>query len=381
MNEIFLDNNSTTKIDSRVIKEMIHCFENNYGNASSSSHIFGWNAKSEIELAREKVAKLIHANNDEIIFTSGATEANNLAINGYFTKNKIKESNIITSNIEHKAVLDVCIKIQSNYPKSIYFTKVNNLGIINLETLKKNINKNTIMISIMHVNNEIGVIQPIEEIGELCKKNNIIFHVDAAQSAGKIDINVKNMNIDLLSLSSHKMYGPKGIGALYINKNSKRIDLEPLIVGGGQEQNLRAGTLPTELIVGFGKACEINKNEMKKNEKKILDLRTLITDTITNFIPNCIINGTLKNRIAGNINFSFPMLNGMTIINSLHNIAVSNGSACTSSTSKPSHVLLAIGRNRKEALSSIRIGIGKYNTKQEIIKTAQTIIEVIKKKS
>ncbi|MBI65856.1 MAG: IscS subfamily cysteine desulfurase [Candidatus Marinimicrobia bacterium] len=381
MNEIFLDNNSTTKADSRVIKEMIHCFENNYGNASSSYHIFGWNAKSEIELAREKVAKLIHANNDEIIFTSGATEANNLAINGYFTKNKIKESNIITSNIEHKAVLDVCMKIQSNYPKSIYFTKVNNLGIINLETLKKNINKNTIMVSIMHVNNEIGVIQPIEEIGELCKKNNIIFHVDAAQSAGKIDINVKNMNIDLLSLSSHKMYGPKGIGALYINKNSKRIDLEPLIVGGGQEQNLRAGTLPTELIVGFGKACEINKNEMKKNEKNILHLRTLITDTITNSIPNCIINGTLKNRIAGNINFSFPMLNGMTIINSLHNIAVSNGSACTSSTSKPSHVLLAIGRNRKEALSSIRIGIGKYNTKQEIIKTAQTIIEVIKKKS
>ncbi len=380
MNEIFLDNNSTTKIDSRVIKEMMHCFENNYGNASSSSHIFGWNAKSEIELAREKVAKLIHANNDEIIFTSGATEANNLAINGYFTKNKIKESNIITSNIEHKAVLDVCMKIQSNYPKSIHFTKVNNLGIINLETLKKNINKNTIMISIMHVNNEIGVIQPIEEIGKLCKKNNIIFHVDAAQSAGKIDINVKNMNIDLLSLSSHKMYGPKGIGALYINKNSKKIDLEPLIVGGGQEQNLRAGTLPTELIVGFGKACEINKNEMKKNEKNILHLRTLITDTITTSIPNCIINGTLKNRIAGNINFSFPMLNGMTIINSLHNIAVSNGSACTSSTSKPSHVLLAIGRNRKEALSSIRIGIGKYNTKQEIMKTAQTIIEVIKKK-
>ena len=381
MSKIFLDNNSTTKTDPEVLKKMISCFETNYGNAASSSHIFGWNAKSEIEIARNRIAKLINADDNEIIFTSGATEANNLAINGYFIKNKTQYSNIITSNIEHKAVLDVCIKIQSIYSNAIQFIKVENNGMINLDRLKKTINKDTIMVSIIHVNNEIGVIQPIQEIGKICKDNKLILHVDAAQSAGKIKIDVKKMNIDLLSISSHKMYGPKGVGALYINKNSKKINLEPLIVGGGQEQNLRAGTLPTGLIAGFGKACEINKNDMIDNEKKILSLRKLMTDMIIDSIPNCIINGTLKNRIAGNINFSFPMLNGMTIINSLNNIAVSNGSACTSSTSKPSHVLLAIGRNKKEALSSIRIGIGKFNTNQEIIKSAKTIIEVIKNKS
>ena len=376
---IFLDNNSTTQIDPRVLKEMIPYFNEKYGNPSSNSHRFGWEANDAIDISRKKISNLINSRFDEIFFTSGATESNNLAISGYFNKNNFNNCNIITSNIEHRAVLDVFNIIKKEYNNSVKLVSCNERGLIDTESIEKMINSNTILISIMHANNEIGTIQPIKEIGTLCKKNNIIFHVDAAQSLGKIKIDVKEMNIDLLSISSHKIYGPKGVGALYINKKIKN-SLNPILVGGGQESGIRSGTLPTPLIVGFGEAAEISNKEMEKETKNILNMRKNITDGILSSFKDCIINGCLDKRIAGNINFTFPFLNGMSIINSISEIAISNGSACSSSSSKPSHVLTALGRNKKEAISSCRIGIGRFNNINEINIALDSIIKTLKVK-
>ena len=380
INMIFLDNNSTTQIDPRVLKEIIPYFNQKYGNPSSNSHKFGWEANDAIDISRKKISNFINSEPNEIIFTSGATESNNLAILGYFNKNNFNNCNIITSNIEHRAILDVCHIIKKKYKNSVRLVLCNDEGLINKTSIEKMIDSNTVLISIMHANNEIGTIQPIKQIGALCKKNNIIFHVDAAQSLGKIKIDVKEMNIDLLSISSHKIYGPKGIGALYINKQIKN-SLNPILVGGGQESGMRAGTLPTPLIVGFGKAAEISNIEMEKETKNILKMRKIITDGILNSFKNSLVNGSLDNRIAGNINFTFPFLNGMSIINSVSDIAISNGSACSSSSSKPSHVLTALGRNKKEAISSCRIGIGRFNNINEINIALDSIIKTLKVKS
>ena len=351
MNKIYLDNNSTTQVDPNILKTMLPYFGQKFGNSSSQSHAFGWEAQAANDIAREQVAKLINAHSDEIIFTSGATESNNLAINGFYIKNSNKKSNIITSTIEHKAVLDVCDKIN----RTIYI-KPNKDGIIDINDIIKAINKDTILISIMHANNEIGTIQPLKKIGEICKKNNIIFHVDAAQSLGKIKVDVNDMNIDLLSMSAHKIYGPKGIGALYIKTRSPKMKIEPIIVGGGQEKNYRSGTMPTPLIVGFGEACKISLNNMDKDNLKINQMTHSLIDIILDTFPKSILNGSRTNRIPGNINFSFPFLNGLSIIRSMPKIAISSGSACNSSKTTPSHVLLQIGRSKLEANSSIRIG-------------------------
>ena len=374
MNKIFLDNNSTTQLDPKVLDSMIPFFLEKFGNSSSKTHYFGWEAEAAVEVARQHISKLINSNEDEIIFTSGATESNNLSLQNIVYS---KKNHIITLATEHKAILDVCSFLETKDVKTSYLSPNKN-GIIDLDKLKDYIKPETGLISIMHANNEIGVIQPIEEIGKFCKENNILFHVDAAQSYGKINIDVKKMNIDLLSISGHKIYGPKGIGALYINK---KIKINPILFGGNQEKSIRPGTLPIPLIVGLGKASEISRKTMSNESEYILELRNLLIDKIKEKIPDIIINGDLEKRLSGNLNISFPSLKGQSIVTSLNKIAVSSGSACTSSIPKPSHVLLNIGLNKKNIQSSIRIGIGRFNTKKDILVAADNIIEVVKNKT
>ena len=374
MNKIFLDNNSTTPTDPSVLETMIPYFTEKYGNSSSRTHSFGWEAEAAVEIAREKIARLINADLNEIILTSGATESNNLV---FLDILKYSNKHIITASIEHKAILDICKHLEKNSTNKITYINPSKTGLIDLDKLINTINKNTYMISIMHVNNEIGVIQPIEQIGKICKDKNILFHVDAAQSFGKINIDVKKMNIDFLSLSGHKIYGPKGVGALYINKKNK---ISSIMFGGNQEKSIRPGTLPVPLIAGLGKASEIAQQNMRNESKKILYLRELLYNEIKKHIKIVQLNGCGINRIEGNLNLSFPELNGQSIINSLSKIAVSSGSACTSSSPKPSHVLLNIGLDKKTINSSIRIGIGRFNTKDEILIASHDIINTINSK-
>ena len=373
MNKIYLDNNSTTKLDPQVFDAMIPYFNEKYGNASSKTHYFGWEAEAAIEIARKNISDLIKCESSEIVFTSGATESNNISLHNILNLNK---SHLITMSIEHKAVLDVCSYLESKNI-NVSYLKPNKNGLINLKKIKESINKETGLVSIMHVNNEIGVIQPIKEIGEICKKNNILFHVDAAQSFGKIDIDVKKMNIDLLSISGHKIYGPKGIGALFINESKK---IRPLFFGGSQEKNIRPGTLPVPLIVGFGEASKIASEKMISDFNYILKLKNLLFNKIKKDIPDVIINGDFNNRIPGNLNLSFPSIEGQSIVTSLSKVAASSGSACSSSIPRPSHVLLDIGLNKQLIQSSIRIGIGRFNTEDEILIAAENIIKTVKNK-
>ena len=373
MNKIFLDNNSTTQTDPKVLEKMIPYFIEKYGNASSRTHAHGWEAEAATEIARENIADMINSDSSEIIFSSGATESNNLVFQNIL---KYSDKHIITATTEHKAVLDVCEYIKKNSLNTISYIKPNKSGLINLEQIKQSINSKTYMLSIMHANNEIGVIQPIEEIGKLCKKNNILFHVDAAQSFGKINIDVKKMNIDFLSISAHKIYGPKGIGALYIKSKNT---VSPIMYGGNQEKSIRPGTLSVPLIVGFGEASKLAKKQMNDDIDRIKSLQKLFLSKIKEDIE-VLINGCKVNRIPGNLNLSFPQLNGQSIINSLPRISISSGSACTSSSPKPSHVLLNIGIDKKTINSSIRVGIGRFNTEEEIILAANDIINVVKNK-
>ena len=373
MKKIYLDNQSTTPVDPEVLEYMLPYFTDKFGNASSKTHSYGWEAEATIELARESIAKLINCNPNEIIFTSGATESNNIAL----ANNDL--NHILTLSTEHKAILDIC-EVLSKNGVSITYIKPTKDGIIDLDVFKGKLKKNTSLVSVMHAHNEIGVIQPIEEIGQTCRKKDIVFHVDAAQSIGKININVKKMNIDLMSVSSHKNYGPKGIGALYIN-HKIRHKVKPLFYGGSQENGYRPGTLPVPLIAGFGKACDISFEKIKNESKKILDLRNLFIKEVTEEIPDTIINGCLHKRLPGNINLTFPSLRGQSIIASLPGIALSSGSACTSSSPKASHVLLELGLSKKLSNSSIRIGIGRFNTKEELMTAANSIIKAVKLKS
>jgi len=377
MNKIYLDNNATTQVDPKVLDKMIPFFSEKFGNPSSRTHSFGWEAESYVEKSREKIANLINADKSEIIFTSGATESNNLAIFSFMPASK--DSHMITMTSEHKAVLDICNQIEKQGSLVSYINPKRN-GVIEVEKIKEKISSKTNLISIMHANNEIGVIQPIQTIGEICNNNNIIFHVDGAQSLGKININVKKMKIDLLSLSSHKIYGPKGIGCLYVNKKKLK-QLRPITWGGNQERELRPGTLAVPLIIGFGEACKISRKIILNESKNIFKLRSLLIKQIKAAIPNTIINGDEKQRIPGNINLSFPSLKGQSIINSMPMIAVSGGSACTSSSPKPSHVLKSIGLNNTLINSSIRICIGRFNTIQDINIAAEIIIKTVKQKS
>jgi cysteine desulfurase len=361
---IYLDYQATTPIDPRVLEEMLPYFTEKFGNPHSRSHSFGWESETAIETARKQIASLINANPKEIIFTSGATESNNLAIKGVAHFYASKKRHIITVVTEHKCVLDTCRHLEEEGFKVTYLPVLAN-GLIDLELLKASITAETGLVSIMAVNNEVGVIQPIAEIGAICRAHGIFFHSDCAQAFGKIPLDVAAMNIDLMSISAHKIYGPKGVGALYISRKP-RVRLEPLINGGGQERGFRSGTLPTPLIVGFGKAAALAKEEMEKDYQHIKYLADKFYNAITKSIPDVFLNGDVAQRYPGNLNLSFAYVEGESLIIAIKELAVSSGSACTSSSLEPSYVLKSMGVDEDLAHTSIRFGIGRFTTEEEI---------------
>ncbi|HEY5534445.1 MAG TPA: IscS subfamily cysteine desulfurase [Ignavibacteria bacterium] len=362
---VYLDNNATTPLDPDVLKEMMPYLTDKFGNAASVSHIYGHEAAEAVKFARKRVAELINSNPEEIIFTGGATESINLAIKGYAEANFEKGNHIITSLIEHKAVLDTC-KYLRKHGFEISYLKVDEYGIIDQEDLKNSITDKTILVSVMTANNEIGTIQPVEEIGKICSSRNIVFHTDASQALGKIPIDVKRMNIDLMSITAHKMYGPKGVGALYVASKSPKLNLAEQMHGGGHERGFRSGTLNVSGIVGFGKACRISKNIITEESKKLTNFRNKILKNFVTNIEGCSLNGHPEKRLPNNLNVSFGFTDSQRILLSLKELAISTGSACSSETLEPSYVLRAIGKPDNLCKSSVRFGLGRFNTEEEI---------------
>lgn len=372
---IYLDHHATTPVDPRVLEEMLPYFTNHFGNASSLDHSYGYDASVAVEKAREQIANTINARHDEIIFTSGATESDNLALIGTMEKYKDKGNHLITCVTEHKAVLDTAQHLES-LGKKITYLPVNEFGEIDLDLLKKSITDKTVMISIMAANNEIGTIADIEKIGKIAHDAGVIFHTDAAQAVGHIPIDVEKMNIDLMSISAHKVYGPKGIGSLYVRSRNPRVKPMSIMFGGGQERNIRSGTLNVPGIVGFGKALEIASKEMNDANKRFRSWTQEILHKFENIGGR--LNGHPVKRLAHNLNIYFNGVEGKAIINSVSGkIAISAGSACTTQLVEPSHVLLALGSNEERAHSSIRIGLGRFNTKQEIDFVTNEIISAV----
>ena len=375
---IYLDYAATTPADPRVAEKMAHylTMDGCFGNPASRSHAFGWAAEEAVEEARRNVAELIGADPREIVWTSGATESDNLAIKGVAHFYRKKGQHIITCKTEHKAVLDTCRQLEREGFEATYLDPQAD-GLIDLETIKAAIRPDTVLVSIMHVNNEIGVIQDIRAIGELCHERGVLLHVDAAQSAGKIDIDVTELNIDLLSISGHKLYGPKGIGALYVRRKP-RVRIEAQMHGGGHERGMRSGTLPTHQIVGMGEACRIAKAEMASENSRLLALRNRLLKGLSQ-LEEIYINGTLEQRVAGNLNVSFAYVEGESLVMSISDLAVSSGSACTSASLEPSYVLRALGREDELAHSSIRLSIGRFTTEEEIDYAVTQIVTAVNK--
>ena len=375
---IYLDYSSTTPVDERVAKKMAECLtkEGTFGNPASRSHSFGWDSEKLIDEARQNVAKLINADKREIVWTSGATESDNLAIKGAAHFYKERGNHLITLSTEHKAVLDTMRHLEAEGFEVTYLDPQSN-GLVNMDDLKKAITDKTILISIMHVNNEIGVIQDLESIGKLCRERKIIFHVDAAQSPGKVEVDVNKFNVDLLALSAHKAYGPKGIGALYVRRKP-RVRLEAQMHGGGHERGFRSGTLPTHQIVGMGEAFRLAREEMENDNEKIKKLRDKLWNGLKD-MEEVYLNGDLDQRIPGNLNISFNFIEGESLIMAIKDMAVSSGSACTSASLEPSYVLRALGRDDELAHSSIRLTIGKYTEEEEIDYAVKLIKESVEK--
>ncbi len=375
---IFLDNNSTTRVDDKVLETMLPYFSEYYGNAASKSHSFGWEAAEAVKYAREQIAQLINAEPNEIIFTSGATESDNLALKGIVEKYASKGNHIITVESEHKAVLDTCAHIEKSGGEITYL-KVDSEGFISLTELENAIRTNTILIATMYANNETGIIQPIKKMSAIAKKHGIIFFSDATQAVGKIPVNVMEDGIDLMAFSAHKIYGPKGVGALFIRRKNPRVNLTPQIDGGAHERGFRSGTLNVPAIVGFGKAAELCRLQMKEESKRLAELRDYLESELLQ-IPRTKINGSVQNRIPNTSNLSFKNSQGTQLISALSkNIAVSSGSACTSADLAPSHVLKAMGLEDELALSSIRFSLGRFTTQEEIDYTVSSITNILKK--
>jgi cysteine desulfurase len=374
---IYMDYQSTTPTDPRVVEAMLPYFTEKFGNPHSRSHSYGWESEEAVEIARSQVAKLIGAEAKEIIFTSGATESNNLALKGVARFNKDQKNHIITLTTEHKCIIDACRHLEEEGFKVTYLAP-DKEGMIKLEELKAAITDQTSIISVMAVHNEIGVIQPLEEIGRICKEHKIFFHTDMAQGFGKIPIDVQKCNIDLASISGHKIYGPKGVGALYVRRKP-RVRLEPIINGGGQERGMRSGTVPTPLVVGLGKAAEIALNEMETENIRIQKLHDRFLDKITSSAKDIFLNGSKLHHHPGNINLSFAYIEGESMILAIKDLAVSSGSACTSSSLEPSYVLKSIGVGDELAHTSIRFGIGRFTTEKEIDYAVELILSKIEK--
>lgn len=375
---IYLDYSATTPMDERVVAEMLKYMgpESSFGNPASRSHSFGWTAEAAVETARKHIADLVGANPKEIIFTSGATESDNLAIKGVAHFNKKRGKHIVTCKTEHKAVLDSCRQLEREGYEVTYLDPMQN-GLVDLKVLEDALRDDTILVSIMHVNNEIGVIQDIEAIGNICRARKIVFHVDAAQSAGKVEINLEELPVDLMSFSAHKVYGPKGIGALYVQRKP-RVRLEAQMHGGGHERGMRSGTLATHQIVGMGEAFRIAKEEMVEENARLLKLRNKLYDGVSD-MEEVYVNGDIDHRIAGNINISFNYVEGESLLMALKDLAISSGSACTSASLEPSYVLRALGRNDELAHSSIRFTMGRYTTEEEIDRTIKYVRTAVEK--
>jgi len=375
---IYMDNHATTPLDPRVLEAMMPYLTGIFGNAASRNHSFGWEAEKATEHAREQIAKLIGATAKEIIFTSGATESNNLAIKGIAEMYRERGNHIITQVTEHKATLDTCKRLEKSGYRITYLP-VQADGLIDLEDLKRAMDKDTILVTIMYANNEIGVIQPIREIGALCHEKNVLFHTDAVQAVGKIPVNVIKDNIDVLSLSGHKIYGPKGVGALYVRRRNPRVQISEQINGGGHERGMRSGTLNVPGIVGLGAACEIAGAEMEAEGKREKELRDYMRAKFEKALDYVHVNGNMEHHLPGNLNMSFVYVEGESLLMGINDIAVSSGSACTSATLEPSYVLKALGLGDDVAHSSIRFGLGRFNTKAEVDYVSDKLIDVVTK--
>ena len=375
---IYMDNHATTPLDPRVLEAMMPYLTGIFGNAASRNHSFGWEAAQAVDKAREQIAKLIGATAKEIIFTSGATESNNLAIKGIAEMYRERGNHVITQMTEHKAVLDTCKKLEKQGFRVTYLP-VKGDGLIDLEDLKRAMDDQTILVSIMYANNEIGVVQPVKEIGALCHERNVIFHTDAVQAVGKIPVNVLADNIDVLSLTAHKVYGPKGVGALYVRRRNPRVQISEQQNGGGHERGMRSGTLNVPGIVGFGAACEIAMNEMEAEGKRELELREYLKHKLETALDYTQVNGNMDHHLPGNLNMSFVYVEGESLLMGINDIAVSSGSACTSATLEPSYVLKALGLGDDVAHSSIRFGLGRFNNKAEVDYVADKLIDVVSK--
>ncbi len=375
---IYMDYHATTPMDPRVFDKMKPYFLETFGNAASRNHSFGWVAEEAVEKARKQIASLIGATNKEIVFTSGATESNNLAIKGVAEMYAEKGNHIITAATEHKAVLDTCKRLEKHGVRVTYLPVQQN-GLVDLDQLQAAITDKTILISIMYANNEIGVLQPIAEIGKLAKSKGVLFHTDATQAVGKVPVNVIADNIDLMSISAHKMYGPKGVGALYVRRKSPRVQITAQMDGGGHERGMRSGTLNVPGIVGLGEACAICQAEMPEESKRLAYLRDKLRDKLQSELDETYINGTMEHRLPNNLNISFAYVEGESLLMGINDVAVSSGSACTSATLEPSYVLKALGAGDDLAHSSIRFGLGRFNTEEEVDYVAAKVIDVVKK--
>src|SRR5277367_6012892 len=375
---IYMDNHATSQLDPRVLEAMLPYFTAKFGNAASRNHSFGWEAEEGVETAREQIARLIGATSKEIIFTSGATESNNLAIKGIAEMYKERGNHIITAVTEHKAVLDTCKRLEK-YGYRVTYLPVAKSGLIDLDDLKRAMDDKTILVSIMAANNEIGVLQPIAEIGKMCRERGILFHTDAVQAIGKVPVDVNKMSIDIASITGHKLYGPKGAGALYVRRKNPRVQLVPLIDGGGHERGMRSGTLNVPGIVGLGKACAIAQEEMAQEAVKLAGLRDRLRDSIMSRLDETYINGSTEHRLPGNLNISFAYVEGESLLMGINDIAVSSGSACTSATLEPSYVLKALGTGDDLAHSSIRFGLGRFNTLEEVDYVTDRVSKEVKR--
>jgi cysteine desulfurase len=369
---IYLDYQATTPCDPRVVEAMLPYFNQKFGNPHSRNHAYGWRAEDAVENAREQIARLIKANAKEIIFTSGATESNNLAIKGVARFYKDKRNHIITCVTEHKCVLDTCRHLEQEGFEVTYMPVQKN-GLIDLDALRATIKNSTVLVSIMTVNNEIGVIQPVKEIGKICRERGVFFHTDCAQAVGKIPLDVEAMNVDLMSISGHKIYGPMGIGALYVRRKP-RVRLVSLFDGGGQERGMRSGTLPLPLCVGIGTACAIAEKEMAAEAERLRMLRERFYNKLKQQLPEIYLNGDLNQRIPGNLNISFAYVEGEGLMMGLKDLAVSSGSACTSASLEPSYVLRALGVEEELAHTSLRLGLGRFTTQEEVDYAAERIV-------
>ncbi len=375
---IYMDYHATTPVDPRVLEAMLPYFGVKFGNAASRNHSFGWEAEQAVEKARKQIADLIGATPKEIVFTSGATESDNLAIKGMAEMYAERGNHIVSVTTEHKAVLDTCKKLRK-HGCDVTLLAPGKDGLIDLDALRAAITEKTVVVSVMFANNETGVIQPIREIGRIARERGVLFHTDATQAVGKVPIHVDEDNIDLMSISAHKMYGPKGIGALYVRRKNPRVQLTAQMDGGGHERGMRSGTLNVPGIVGLGEACAICQVEMAEESVRLAALRDRLKDRLLAGLDEIYINGSMEHRLAGNLNMSFAYAEGESLLMGISDIAVSSGSACTSATLEPSYVLKALGVGDALAHTSIRFGLGRFNTQEEVDYVAARVIEVVKK--